>query len=64
MRKIIILALLTTGCATSYRQSEEYKIKQRQKQSMEMYELTHKVRKKCAPRRNRPGRAHRKRYYS
>jgi len=60
-----LFVLLLTGCAsTEYYQSDEYKIKMRHKQSRDMFEETHRVRKKCSPRRNRPGRAHRKRYYS
>lgn len=64
MRNLLIL-ILFTGCASSdYYHSDKYKRKMRIEQSHEMFEETHRVRKKCAPRRNRPRRAHRKRYYS
>lgn len=57
--------MLMTGCASSdYYTSKEYKIKQRKKESIEMMELTHMVRKKCSSNKNRPSKAHRKRFYS
>lgn len=66
MRYLIATLLLTASCASSdYYSSKEYKIKQRQKQSMEMFEQTHAVRKKCSPRRGRPKKSgRRKKYYS
>ena len=65
MRYLIVL-LIVTGCASAdYYNSDRYKIKQRQKASLEMLEETHRVRKKCAPRSGRPKKSRRgKRYYS
>ncbi len=57
--------MLLTGCASSdYYNSKKYKINQRKKESIEMMELTHMVRKKCSKHKNRPSKPHRKRFYS
>ncbi len=63
--RFLLAVLLATGCASAdYYNSDRYKIKQRQKASMEMFEMTHEIRKKCSPRRGRPKSAKRKKYYS
>jgi hypothetical protein len=63
--RLAAILLILTGCASAdYYNSDRYKIKQRQKASMEMFEMTHEIRKKCSPRRGRPKSAKRKKYYS
>jgi len=63
MRYMIVL-LLATGCASAdYYYSDRYKIKKRQKASLEMMEETHMARKKCAPRSGRPRKSKRRRKY-
>lgn len=54
MIKIILIFILITGCAsTDYYQSKQYKIKQRKKESEEMFERMHDVRQKCSPRKRK-----------
>lgn len=45
--------MLLTSCIHSkdYYMSDKYKIKQRQKESYEMFKRTHEVRKKCSTKR-------------
>jgi outer membrane lipoprotein SlyB len=63
--RLAAILLILTGCASAdYYNSDRYKIKQRQKSSMEMFETTREVRKKCSPRRGRPKPSKRKKYYS
>lgn len=63
--RTIVLALLLTSCASAdYYNSDDYKRKMRIRQSDEMFETTHKIRKKCAPRGGRPRKPRRKRFYS
>jgi hypothetical protein len=47
-----------------YYQSDDYKIKQRQKDSYKMYKKTQEVREKCSPKFKRPKNRRRKHYYS
>ena len=66
MLKIIFLVFLLGSCFHSrdYYNSDKYKIKQRQDRSMEMFEMTHRVRKKSSNRlRSTPGGKRGKRYY-
>jgi hypothetical protein len=46
-----------------YYNSDEYKIKQRQEESLDMFKKTHKVRKKCSKKYNYKAKR-KKRYYS
>lgn len=63
--RLAAILLILTGCASAdYYNSDRYKIKQRQKASMEMFETTREVRKKCSTRRGRPKPSKRKKYYS
>lgn len=63
--RTLILALLLTGCASAdYYNSDDYKRKARIKRSEDMFETTHRIRKKCAPRGGRPRRPGRKLYYN
>ena len=62
----ILLLVLLNSCFMSvdYYQSDKYKIKQRQKASMEMFEKTHSVRRKCSPHIWKHKKKRRKQYYS
>ena len=61
----ILAAIVLTSCASAdYYSSKAYRIEQRQKESLKMFETTHRIRKKCAPRRGRPSKAKRKMFYS
>lgn len=64
--RLAAILLILTGCASAdYYHSDRYKIKQRQEESMRMFEETHVARKKCAPRKGRPRSSRRRRkYYS
>lgn len=65
MRYIIPFLILFSCAPSDYYTSKEYKIKQRQKESLKMFNETHNVRKKCAPRSKRPKNSKRRRkYYS
>jgi hypothetical protein len=65
IRIILTTVALLTGCiCTDYYNSKEYKAIQRKRKSIEMFEETHEVRKKCAVRKGRPRRSRRKKYYS
>lgn len=65
IRIILITITLLSGCiSTDYYNSKQYKALQRKKKSLEMFEETHDVRKKCATRKGRPRRSRRKKYYS
>ena len=44
--------------------TDEIRQRNRIKESERMFKETHRVRKKCSPRRGRPRRSHRKRFYS
>ncbi len=66
LNKLFFLLLLVTSCMHSkdYYQSDDYKIKQRQKDSYKMYKKTQEVREKCSPKFKRPKNRRRKHYYS
>ncbi len=66
MKVLIIILFVLTSCYHSkdYYHSDEYKIKQRQKESYKMYKKTQEVRQKCSPKFNRPKNRRRKHYYS
>lgn len=68
MKKIAAAAFalcLLSGCASAdYYNSDKYRIKERQKESMKMFEKTREVRRKCGSKPKKPSSRRRRRYYS
>jgi hypothetical protein len=64
--QVIFLIFIITSCSYTrdYYNSDDYNIRQRQKESLKMFEKTHQVRKKCSKKYNKHPRAKRKSYYS
>ena len=64
MRFLIALLLITSCHSVDYYTSDSYKIKQRQKESLRMFDEVHSVRKKCSPNKKSSRSKRRKKYYS
>ena len=66
MRLIILLFILISSCSkfnNDYYTSKQYKIKQRQEETFKMFDKTHDVRRKCAPRVKKHRSKRKKQYY-
>lgn len=66
MRYIIFIWFIIVSCIHSkdYYNSDRYKIKMRQEESLRMMEKTHDVRRKCSPRMRKSKGKRKHRYYS
>jgi len=66
MRYIIIVWFIFVSCIHSkdYYNSDKYKIKMRQEESLKMMEKTHDVRRKCSPRSRKSKGRRKHQYYS
>lgn len=67
MKKIAAAAFalcLLSRCASAEYNTDKYRIKERQKESMKMFEKTHEVRRKCGSKPRKPSSRRRRRYYS
>jgi len=62
---VFLILIINNSCSLNkdYYNSDEYKIKQRQEESLDMFKKTHKVRKKCSKKYNYKVKR-KKRYYS
>lgn len=66
MIRLILFAFCIISFSSCYigMTTDEIRQRNRIKESERMFKETHRVRKKCSPRRGRPRRSHRKRFYS
>ena len=61
---LLIVTSLLLGSCWGYQDTDDYRQRKRLRDSDRMYYEVKRVRKKCSPNRGKPGRIHRKKYYS
>lgn len=60
----ILLNFNSCSVHSNYNDSDKYEIKQRKKQSLDMFKKTHEVRRKCSKGKNKSNGIFRKFYYN